>query len=430
MKYTLKILNWLSSLKVSIVLIILIALASGIGTALPQGEPLEAYLSKYQINKFLGIINGDWVIRLQLNHVYSSNWFLGLLFWLGCALIACTWRRQWPALKKAMIWIDYKDPKQIQKLAISKTFKIQESSLGIEKLDKYLTSHGWSVQNKTSRLAARQGLLGRVGPPLVHLGLILLMIGATFGVLKGERFENFLAPGRSIDLISPNRSNQLSIKLTDFEIERSPSGVPEQFRSYLSLNNKNSDEIISKEISVNHPLRFKGLTIYQADWALAAITIQINESPKLQLPLQKFNELGDQVWGVVIPWMNKENESILLTLSSEQGPIKIFNQTGKQIGITRPNISSFKVLDKQIKVFDILPSSGILIKYDPGVPFVYIGFAICLLGGVMSIISTNQLWVITEDDKKLLHIGCLSNRNSSGLANQLPIILKSLSLYE
>ena len=45
------------------------------------------------------------------------------------------------------------------------------------------------------------------------------------------------------------------------------------------------------EISVNHPLRDRGLTLYQADWALAALNLRLGRSPVLQVPLQSFPQL-------------------------------------------------------------------------------------------------------------------------------------------
>ena len=65
MKYLRRILLNLSSLKVAIILLLLIAIASAIGTSLPQGELPETYIAKYQINKFLGLLNGNMILRLQ-----------------------------------------------------------------------------------------------------------------------------------------------------------------------------------------------------------------------------------------------------------------------------------------------------------------------------------------------------------------------------
>ena len=120
-------------------------------------------------------------------------------------------------------------------------------------------------------------MIGRVGPLLVHTGMVLLMLGAVWGALAGNRLERFLALDRTLDLLSPSGDSQLSITLQDFQIERDPAGRPEQFRSLLAL----SDSETPEEISVNHPLRHRGITIYQADWALAAIGVQIGRSPEL-----------------------------------------------------------------------------------------------------------------------------------------------------
>ncbi len=427
MKYLRRILFALSSLKVAIILLFLIAIASAIGTSLPQGELAETYIDKYQVHKFLGLIDGQMIIQMQFDHVYSSIWFLGLLGWLSISLIVCSWRRQWPTLKKAMAWIDYKDPKQIQKLAISQTFRIDKQSNSIDNLESYLITSGWKVNKKSLRLAARQGLIGRVGPPLVHFGLIILIIGATFGVLEGVRVERFLVPGRSLNLLSPNGSNQINLNLTDFLIERGPNGQPEQFRSSIELSDKDFNKIFSKQISVNHPLRFRGMTVYQADWALAAITIQINKQQKLQLPLKKIEALGDQVWGVLVPKLDNTNEAMLLTVSSEKGPIRFYSESGIPIGVARPQGGVIQNGESEISVINILPSSGILLKYDPGVPIVYIGFAISLIGSIFSVVSTKQLWVIAEKESNLLHIGGSANRNSIGFARQFPLIVKAAS---
>ena len=70
MKYLRRILFALSSLKVAIILLFLIAIASAIGTSLPQGELAETYIDKYQVHKFLGLIDGQMIIQMQLDQVY------------------------------------------------------------------------------------------------------------------------------------------------------------------------------------------------------------------------------------------------------------------------------------------------------------------------------------------------------------------------
>ena len=118
--------------------------------------------------------------------------------------------------------------------------------------------------------------------------MVLLLFGASFGAIKGQKFERFLAPGRSFELLNQNGVNQITLKLNEFKIERDPIGRPEQFRSKLELIEPGEVTGQIKETSVNHPLRFNGVTVYQADWSLAALTLQLGTSPKLQIPLNSF----------------------------------------------------------------------------------------------------------------------------------------------
>ena len=63
----------LSDLRLAIVLLLLVALASAIGTAIPQGDPPASYIDAYTETPWLGLLNGDQVLQLQLDHVYSSR---------------------------------------------------------------------------------------------------------------------------------------------------------------------------------------------------------------------------------------------------------------------------------------------------------------------------------------------------------------------
>ncbi len=297
-------------------------------------------------------------------------------------------------------------------------------SKSLEKIKLNLKKQGWNVKETDGRIAARQGVIGRLGPILIHLGMILLMIGATYGSLNGKTIEKFLAPGRSIDLLNNNEEKGLTIELQKFQIERDPQGRAEQYKSIVNVIEPNGNNQ-SKEISVNYPLRYKGLTLYQADWSLAAITLQIDNSPKLQIPIEAISELGEQVWGTVIPTNKDGKNQILLTVDSELGPVNVYDNDGTLL--TKLSINKEeKVKGALINIINIIPSSGLLLKHDPGVPLVYLSFAIILIGGSLSIISTKKIWVLHENEKSMIYIGGLSNRNLSGLSKELPNLISFL----
>jgi len=425
MKKISQVLNWLSSLKIAILLLLLIAISCAAGTLIPQQESNQFYYDSFNKNPLFGLINGNILILFELNHIYTSFWFLLLLTWLALALSVCSFRRQLPILKSALSWIDYKSPRQIAKLSIAQTIQTNNPSKSLENFSINLKKQGWNVKEKEGRIAARQGVIGRLGPILIHLGMILLMIGATYGSLNGKTIERFLAPGRSIDLLNNNEEKELTIKLQKFQIERDPQGRAEQYRSIVKVIEPNGNDE-EQEISVNYPLRYKGLTLYQADWSLSAITIQIDSSPKLQIPIKPIPELGEQVWGTIIPTKIGGENQILLTVTSELGPVTIFDNDGTRLTSLSINKEA-KVKNTSIKIINIIPSSGLLLKRDPGVPMVYTSFAIILIGGSLSIISTKKIWVLHEKEKSLIYIGCLSNRNLSGLSKELPKFINLLN---
>ena len=424
MKKISQVLNWLSSLKIAILIFLLISISCAIGTVIPQQESNQFYYENFNKNPWLGIINGNILLLLEFNHVYTSFWFLILLAWLGIALAVCSFRRQLPILKSALNWIDYKSPRQIAKLSIAQTIQTNNSSKSIAKLIINLKKQGWNVKETNGRIAARQGVIGRLGPILIHLGMILLMLGATYGSLNGQTIEKFLAPGRSITLLDKNKEQGLTIELEKFQIERDPQGRAEQYISNINIIEPNG-HIEEKEISVNYPLRYKGLTLYQADWSLAAITIEINNSPKLQVPINSIPQLGEQVWGTIIPTNKDGTDPILLTVNSELGPVVTYNNDGEKL-VTLSTNKQAEVKGKLIKIINIIPSSGLLFKHDPGVPLVYTSFTMILIGGSLSLISTKKIWALHEEKKSLIYIGGLSNRNLSGLSKELPKLISLL----
>jgi cytochrome c biogenesis protein len=371
----------------------------------------------------------------------------------------CSWRRQWPALQASLRWIDYTTPRQLSKLLLAETRPMAGDG-ALEALASELRAKGWNVREQQGRLAARKGLVGRVGPLLVHAGLVVLMLGAAWGALAGQRLERFLAPGSDLELLDRQGRPQVTVVLDRFAIARDPAGRPEQFTSTLRLvpppltaaaaspasPSEPSPSPVSSpsepplepqttslerpvEISVNHPLRYKGITLYQADWTLASIQIQLGRSPVLELPLQRFPQLGEQVWGLLLPTRPDGSQPVLLTLSSEEGPVEVFAADGTSLGLLRPGGEALEVLGLPVRVAGVVPASGVLFKRDPGVPLVYSGFTILLIGGALSLVATRQLWVVEErrDDGRWLHAAGLCNRNLTAFARELPALLEGIA---
>lgn len=419
-----RLLALLGDLRLAIGLLLLIALASALGTALPQNEPASAYHDHYDAQPWLGLLTAAPILALQLDHVYSSGWFLTLLMLLATSLTTCSIRRQWPALRSGLRWVDHQHPHQLSQYSIGFTREAGPQSL--RNLAQLLRQRGWKVQQKPGRLAARQGVIaGRSGPLLVHVGLIVLMTGAAWGALGGQRLERFLAPGRTLDLVDRQGEARLSIELQDFSVDRDARGQAQQFHSQLLFSSPTMAATRPVNISVNHPARMGGVTVYQADWQVAALTVQLGRSPRLQFPLQPLPSLGDQVWGVAIPTRPDGSRPVLLTVASEQGPVLLYNSSGERLGALRVAGPPLDVDGLPIRITNVLPASGLLIKRDPGVPLVYAGFAVALLGGGLSVLASRKLWAVATQGH--LHVAGISNRDVVGFGEALPRLLNSLT---
>lgn len=67
--------------------------------------------------------------------------------------------------------------------------------------------------------------------------------------------------------------------MNKFNIDTRPDGSVAQFYSDLSLKDFDGKELLRKTISVNDPFRYGGVTMYQTDWAIAAVTVRLVEQP-------------------------------------------------------------------------------------------------------------------------------------------------------
>ncbi|MFM7192309.1 MAG: cytochrome c biogenesis protein ResB, partial [Microcystaceae cyanobacterium] len=247
------------------------------------------------------------ILGLGLNHVYSTWWFLSLLILFGSSLTACTFNRQFPALRAANHWQYYHQPRQFKKLA----FSISLEQDNLESLITLLTQKGYKIFQENQSLYARKGLVGKIGPIIVHAAMLIILAGSILGIFTGFLAQEMVPSGETFQVkniieAGPLAKNQIpkdwGIKVNRFWIDYTPDGVVEQFYSDLSVVNLAGEELKRKTIFVNEPLRYRGVTFYQTNWDIAGVKVQINNSPIFQLPMAPLqNEKGGKLLGTWIP---------------------------------------------------------------------------------------------------------------------------------
>ncbi|MEB3314280.1 MAG: cytochrome c biogenesis protein [Cyanobacteriota bacterium] len=403
----------LADLRLAIVLLLTIALFSIAGTVIEQGQSVDFYQGNYPEDPALfGFLSWKLILTLGLDQVYRTWWFLTLLILFGASLTACTFTRQFPALSAAQRWQYYRQPRQFEKLTLS-----TELSQGdLPTLSEALKQRGYRIFQQDNSLYARKGLVGRIGPIIVHASMLLILLGAVWGAMTGFFAQELVTSGetfqvRNIFQAGPWAAAQLpqdwAVRVNRFWIDYTPAGDIDQFYSDLSVLDRSGTEVDRQTISVNHPLRHQGVTLYQADWGIGAVRVTLNNSPVLQLPMKSIDNQGARFWGTWVPTQPDLSAGVTLLAQDLQGSVLLYDEAGKLIATLRQGMAT-EVNGVTLALVEVMGSTGLQIKADPGVPLVYAGFGLLMVGVIMSYVSHSQVWALTDQGK--LYLGGRTNR--------------------
>lgn len=412
----LKALKSFAKLEVAIFLLLLIAGFSILGTIIEQERNLDYYLTTY--NQNLSLLNtdvGHLLLFLGLNNIYKNWWFLTLLILFGTCLITCTFFQQLPILKQARRCTFKISEKQYKNPQYTTIVKNKETT---EVLNRFKNKQ-YTVFQQSHNIYMYKGILGRFAPIVVHLAMILTLSGTAIASLTTFKAEELVARGEIFQIQNTvsqsllSRANPTPIRVNDFWIEYGEKQNIKQFYSNLSVLDKNGNELKEQTISVNHPLRYKGSTIYQTDWN--AIGLRIQEGNKeYQLPLNSINN-GKNLWVSWIPNSKNNTDGLILIIKSLNENFELYKPNGELVGnfTLGENIPNYN----NICVKEILCETGLQIKADPGIPLIYLGFGVLMISSLISYLAFNQFWILTST--KQIFVRGTSNRAKLNLKLEL-----------
>ena len=404
-----KIFRFVADLRFSIFILLLISFVSILGTIIEQDQLIETYKQNYPLtNPVFGFLTWDQILKFGLDHVYKTWWFFILIFLFGLSLISCTFLQQLPSLKIARRCQFFRATNQFYRLKI---FTILHN-FSFPKILLRIKQNQYSIFQQKNIIYCYKGLTGRIAPILVHFSMILILLGTIVGSLFGFKAQEIIAKTENFHIQNTLTSGQLSIipktsiRINDFWIIYTKNKTVSQFYSDLSVLDNQGNEIERKTISVNYPLIRKNIYYYQTDWNLIGLRFQITQNESIEYPLINLLNNQNKVW---LTWISNNkffNEGVIAIIDNLEGYCSIYDETGKFLGNIELHESiNFK---RPITFIEILSSTGLQIKTDPGIPIIYMGFLLLMLSTLLSYLTYSQIWLIQQNQK--LFIGGTTNR--------------------
>jgi cytochrome c biogenesis protein len=413
-----KSLKIFTGVKFALVILTLIAIASSLGSFLEQEEGIQFYQENYPLEKpIFGIITWKLILQLGLDHVYRTWWFFSLLFFLVISLISCTMTRQFPIFSNSKDYFFRKKKKSFLELPFC--IQLKNISYLSENILLKIQNLNFYIYQKGNFLYGYKGLIGRLSPILVHFSLIIVLFGSFFSAFNNFKAQEILPKGEIFHIQNPIQIGWLtnlptvSTRVNDFWVEYENNRI-HQFYSNLSILDNFGNEIKHQTISVNNPLRYQNIDFYQSDWNLLGIRFQegknIYESPVFPLPN------SSKSW---ITWIQIKQTNLTLVFDQLQNNFSVYDTSGNFLSLSNlgDSFSSFSVID-------ILPSTGLQIKYDPSITVIYFGFGLLMITACLSYLPYTQIWILNQSSNSW--IGGSTNRGKMKLEIEFENFIRSL----
>jgi len=442
-----------NSLKLTLSVLITLAIVSIFGTVIEQNLPVANYHAHY---------GARWtkiILTLGLSDMYHAKWFVFLLALLTVNIIVCTFERFPPKWKSLLTHKPSRfDPRVIDKCAHHHTITLNESAaLACDMVTELLKKKKFNVARYDAEGAyniyAWRGTWGRLGSDVVHISLLLILLGAIVGSFAGYKDYKTINVGDVADV----PFNTFKVRLDKFWIEYYDTGQIRQYNSNLTII-ENGQEVMKQQIWVNEPLYYKGVRFYQSSYGTSW-----NKVESANITLVK-KETGDAVsapftvkWGetAVVPGTrysvklvdyvsdfayDEKNKMIYSQSAEANNPavgIEVY-ENGKVVSspwlfLKYPGVVPAlpgKDNDLMITGYRGVMYSGISLNSDPGTNIVWAGAIVMALGFFMAFfVFHRRVWVHIKEtgSKAELKIGGMINKNNLVLEEELKYIADRLS---
>ncbi len=392
--------GWLTSIRLTVFLLLILAAVAVVGTVLPQDQPAGYYFNRF------GETWGAFVYYGGLSAIYFSIWFLAPISLLTLNILACivhglpqAWRRSFsPLTAEAALSLPERDRIKWPK-------STDPRGLVAEVLRRELGRTRHETASDQEIFFHEKGRFRPLGPYLVHIALLLILIGGLIGkfwgvegtlpVLQGETASTFQVGNKQVPL-------DFQVRLDRFQVlYYADSPMPKEFRSDLTFL-KDGKQVLQAICRVNDPVTFGGLTFYQASYGSQAsgpVRLKVSYKERqetIEAPPRKMVELPGGEGRIMVSKVEANLQGLGLAVEG------IF-MTGRGMGghdfftVFQDHPEMNQPLGPYRLTVESAPTrfySVFQVKHDPGVWWVYAGFILFLPGFYLAFFRPPQRWAV------------------------------------
>ncbi|MBV9795047.1 MAG: cytochrome c biogenesis protein ResB [Actinobacteria bacterium] len=266
----------LTSMRVALVLLFLLALGSVPGSLLPQeGIDPAAVQEYYTAHKTLAPI----LDRLGLFNVFAAPWFAAIYLLLFISLAGCVLPRAYRLARSARA-VPPRAPRNLARLPNSVRFQTGLSADQAAALAAtFLSRRHFRLNRGEGWLSAEKGYRREVGNLLFHVALIALLVSIGLGGLFGYKADRLLVEGNSFadtvtdvdafhpgHFVSANDLAPFTVTLNRFDSSYIESGQdrgqPSVFDAHITYTAQPGGTPRQYSLQVNHPLNVDSTKLY------------------------------------------------------------------------------------------------------------------------------------------------------------------------
>jgi|GEM_PF-5289908 len=489
--------NMFSSTTTAIFLITLLTIACTLGTFIPQCQDYPVY--KKNFPSYINLI-----YFFSLNDLYHCGWFYFLISLLSLNISVCSIRRLFSRFKQLKIKKYMKNGEDVKKLKYNFEAPVSNEGPGICEFIKRLKKAGYKIQSEENNhktfFFAEAGRYFFSGEQLVHLSFLIIIAGAMLGNIYGYKTN---VHGCSGDIISvpskkyhdvKNRIDSLVeySKINGGGVHSELASLVKEFDSikdkemfkfriddfktlYFEADKKNGEThvknwntdvsvlgfdsgetILRYAISVNNPLAYNGVTIYQTSYyksydKIKSLELDVSYNGENSRILFSDETREAEISGGKVKFrlagflpdfrLDAKTREIYSASGNPNNPAAKFLICVNGVECTRPvwlfknmpelgekmmpaTAAGIKAIFSKLEL-DFRDYSELQINYDPGINLIWTGFILISAGLYMSLnVTHKRIWIICDKFENKIAAGGISNKNEISFSNEFDAIFK------